>query len=49
MRLAVKDAGLNPEDIGYINAHGTGTKLNDLTETQAIKNVLVWSQNAKGE
>ncbi len=37
MQLAVKDAGLTIEDIGYINAHGTSTKLNDKTETLAIK------------
>jgi 3-oxoacyl-[acyl-carrier-protein] synthase II len=37
MLLAVKDAGLNPEDIGYINAHGTSTKMNDKTETLAIR------------
>jgi len=37
MHLAVKDAGLKPEDIGYINAHGTSTKVNDKTETLAIK------------
>jgi len=36
MQLAVKDAGLNPEDIGYINAHGTSTRVNDKTETLAI-------------
>ena len=34
---ALRDAQLNPDDIGYINAHGTSTKLNDRTETLAIK------------
>lgn len=37
MQIAVQDAGLKPEDIGYINAHGTSTKVNDKTETLAIK------------
>jgi 3-oxoacyl-[acyl-carrier-protein] synthase II len=37
MLIAVKDAGLNPEDIGYINAHGTSTRINDKTETLAIQ------------
>ena len=36
MQLAVKDAGLELEDIGYINAHGTSTRVNDKTETIAI-------------
>jgi len=40
MRMAIKDTGLRPEDIDYINAHGTSTPLNDLTETQAIKTVF---------
>lgn len=40
MRMAIKDAGLRPEDIDHINAHGTSTPLNDLTETQAIKKVF---------
>lgn len=37
MSNAIKDAGLKPEDITYINAHGTGTHHNDLFETSAIK------------
>lgn len=40
MALALKDAGLKPEDIDYINAHGTSTKENDKNETQAIKTVF---------
>jgi 3-oxoacyl-[acyl-carrier-protein] synthase II len=37
MRLALRDAGLNPEDVGYLNAHGTSTPMNDVHETLAIK------------
>jgi 3-oxoacyl-[acyl-carrier-protein] synthase II len=37
MEFAVKDAGLVPADIGYINAHGTSTKPNDLCETRAVR------------
>ena len=38
--MALRNAALNPEDISYINAHGTSTVLNDATETQAIKTVF---------
>ena len=37
MRGALSEAGLAPHDVGYINAHGTGTTVNDRTETQAIR------------
>ena len=40
MRLALEDAGLNPEDVDYINAHGTSTKVNDSVETLALKLAL---------
>jgi nodulation protein E len=40
MRLAMEEAGLGPQDVDYINAHGTGTQLNDATETQVIKEVF---------
>lgn len=40
MRLALQDAGLQPETIDYINAHATGTKWNDKIETAAIKDVF---------
>jgi 3-oxoacyl-[acyl-carrier-protein] synthase II len=40
MKEALKDADLKPEDIDYINAHGTSTPLNDKIETLAIKNVF---------
>ncbi len=37
IRGALADGGLNPEDIGYINAHGTATLANDVMETKAVK------------
>ncbi|MBA7469387.1 3-oxoacyl-[acyl-carrier-protein] synthase 2 [subsurface metagenome] len=44
MRIALQDAGVKPEEVDYINAHGTSTKLNDVSETQAIK--MVFNNNA---
>ncbi len=40
MEMAIKDAGIEPKDVTYINAHGTSTKYNDHFETQAIKAVF---------
>ena len=40
MMMALADGGLSVDDVGYINAHGTGTRANDATETQAIKSVF---------
>lgn len=40
IRRTLQKGGLNPEDVHYINAHGTGTMLNDLHETQAIQSVF---------
>lgn len=40
MRMALQTAGVNPEAVDYINAHGTSTPFNDLYETMAIKNVF---------
>ena len=40
MAQAVARAGIKPEDIGYINLHGTGTQHNDLAETKAVKNLF---------
>jgi 3-oxoacyl-[acyl-carrier-protein] synthase II len=46
MKRALKDAGLEPKDIQYINAHGTSTPANDFNETRAIK--AVFGEAAKG-
>ena len=40
MNAALEDSGLNPGDVDYINAHGTSTRLNDVNETNAIKEVF---------
>ncbi len=40
MRAALEDAGLAPEDVDYVNAHGTGTRLNDKTEVAALRDVF---------
>jgi len=45
MKFALKDAGFNPEDVQYINAHGTSTQLNDKIETKAIK--MCFNSHAK--
>jgi 3-oxoacyl-[acyl-carrier-protein] synthase II len=40
IELALKDGGLTPDEVSYINAHGTSTAANDATETKAIKKAL---------
>ncbi|WP_103256041.1 beta-ketoacyl-[acyl-carrier-protein] synthase family protein [Tabrizicola aquatica] len=40
MRAALADAGLGPQEVGYVNAHGTGTLLNDRSETRALRAVF---------
>lgn len=48
MELAIKEAGMKPEDIQYINAHGTSTVYNDLFETRAIKRAFGdWAYKVK--
>jgi 3-oxoacyl-[acyl-carrier-protein] synthase II len=52
IRRALERAGLKPEDINYINAHGTGTRANDKVEAQALAEVFgdhpVWVSSTKG-
>jgi 3-oxoacyl-[acyl-carrier-protein] synthase II len=45
MRLALQDAGLDPDSVDYVNSHGTSTELNDANETRAIK--AVFGERAK--
>ena len=45
MTLAIRDAGIEPCEVGYINAHGTGTPLNDKGETKAVK--LAFGEHSK--
>lgn len=46
MTLALEDAGIAPEKVGYVNAHGTSTPANDVSETAAIKQVFgAWANN----
>ena len=40
MTSALKDAGIAPGDVDYVNAHGTGTRANDVSETQALKTLF---------
>ena len=40
MEISMKDAGINYDEVDYINAHGTSTQLNDMSETMAMKNVF---------
>jgi 3-oxoacyl-[acyl-carrier-protein] synthase II len=40
MRAALRDAGLEPQDVDYINAHGTSTPVGDMAETRAVKAVF---------
>jgi 3-oxoacyl-[acyl-carrier-protein] synthase II len=44
MRKAIKKAGVEPEDVGYVNAHGTSTKIGDVAETKALR--LVFGEHA---
>jgi 3-oxoacyl-[acyl-carrier-protein] synthase II len=45
MKCALRDAGINPEQVGYINAHGTSTPAGDKAETQAVKSIFKANAN----
>ncbi len=47
IKLAIRDAGIKPEDVDYVNAHGTSTILNDINETKAIKTALGFEKAMK--
>ena len=49
MRNALHDAGLKPEDVQYVNAHGTSTPVGDLGEAKAIRNVFGDHATQKGK
>jgi beta-ketoacyl-acyl-carrier-protein synthase II len=40
VNMALRSSGVNPDQVGYVNAHGTGTPLNDVSETKALKQVF---------
>ena len=40
MKIALKDAGMQPEEVDYINPHGTSTGLGDIAESQAIAQIF---------
>ncbi len=48
MRLALADAGIGPDQVGYVNAHGTGTKLGDAAEVAAVRQVFAAAAGQDG-
>ena len=49
MKNALNDASLNPDDVGYLNAHGTSTPLGDVAETKGVKSVFGEDGGPEGE